>query len=238
MGEPSPDGGGRDGGRDSGGVDAGGVDASGRDSGGGGSSLLATMGCDAALSSTLLVEEFSDEPTEFRGLSGSFRVEGGHVVIAPPDYALLESIGAFNDVVACAHVRIARSTSGEHRLGTGLRGPMHGVNLILAADEGVARLMALEPATNVVVAQQPIRQWTGSAEQEFVVLVYLSGSRTYAEVKHVGSGEVVVLGGTYRGEMLAVNATFEGSPLVQEVRVDRVVVGPPTPAAAAVLNGG
>ena len=237
VGGPLPDGGGRDaGGRDAGGIDSGGRDAGGRDSGGGGGALLATMDCDSILSSKLLEEDFLDDMTEFRSRAGSFRVEGGEVVFEATDYALLESLGGFSDVVTCARLRIARTTA-EQSLGTGLRGPFHGVNLSLGADDGVARLFSIEPATNVLVAQQPIPGWA-SGEHDFTVLVYLSGMRAYAEVRDETTGQLVVLSGVYRGEMMAVNATFEGSPIVEEVAVDRVVVGPPTPAAAAVLNGG
>jgi hypothetical protein len=236
VGGPLPDGGGRDaGGRDSGGVDSGGVDAGGRDPGGG-DALLAHMDCDAILSSRLLEEDFLDDTTEFRARAGSFRVEGGEIVFEPTDYALLESLGGFSDVVTCARLRIARTTS-EQTLGTGLRGPFHGVNLSLGADDGVARLFSIEPTTNVLVAQQPITEWA-NGEHDFTVLVYLSGMRAYAEVRDETTGQLVVLSGVYRGDMMAVNATFEGSPIAEEVAVDRVVVGPPTSAAAAVLNGG
>jgi hypothetical protein len=198
--------------------------------------LLATLDCDAVLGSKLLDEDFLDEMTEFQNLFGTYRVQGGSVVmVGPEEYALLQSFGEFRDVVSCSRVRMGR-TAAPHQLGSGLRGPMHGVNVRLTAHEGTAVLFSLEPTTNVVLAEVPITTWT-SGMHDFTVLVYVAGTRAYAEVKDETTGEVVVLSGTYAGEQEPVNSTFEGSPLAEDVTIDRVVVGPPTAAAARVLRG-
>lgn len=238
AGDPSVDAGpARDGGPGSDG--GGGGDAGRRDAGPGGSGgavLDAVASCDEAVGSVLLLEEFDAIPSTFQNITGSFEVSGGDLVILGGDTAtsIIQSTSAFSDVVSCADVALPAMRGGEalHELGHNLRGLQHGVTCYVDAVRNRIAMFSLNPGGNALIAmEQPT--WLGDAV-ELRMLIYQSGTVARCEVRNLDTDELSVLDGTYGGVQDPVRVTFEGMAR-DDIRIRRVVAGPPSAAARGAL---
>ena len=243
--------------RDSGALDAGPVVDGGADASDGSEPDLGTddplAGCDpllpcirscddALFESFLWLPSFADGlPDDMTLVSGTVYGESDALVFerdGMDTFSTARSSAGFSDALLCARLRMPGGGEGvsANLFALGFLTGNGGVELFLDGREEELNFLSAEVLPDGVVLGTAPYAW--EAAHEFVVLIYLSGGTTYAEVLDLATSESFAFPGTYRGEMVPGFAWFSaGEPkLLEPVVLLEAKVGRPSASALAAME--
>lgn len=205
--------------------------------------LPCVRGCDDALFDSLLWQpDFGgDFPDDMTLVSGTVFTESGSLVFERDDtdtFSTARSSAGFSDALLCARLRMPGGGEGvsANFFAIGFLTGSGGVELFLDGREEELTFLSAEMLPDGVLLGTAPYAW--EAAHEFVVLIYLSGETTYAEVLDLATSESFAFPGTYRGEMRPGFAWFSaGEPkLLEPVVLLEAKVGRPSASALAAME--
>ncbi len=199
--------------------------------------------CDDALFESLLWQpSFAGAfPDDMTLVSGTVFTESESLVFERDDmdpFSTARSSAGFSDALLCARLRMPGGGEGvsSNVFAIGFLTGNGGVELFLDGREEELNFLSAEVLPDGVVLGTAPYAW--DAAHEFVVLVYLSGETTYAEVLDLATSESFAFPGTYRGEQRPAFAWFSaGEPkLLEPVVLLEAKVGRPSASALAAME--
>ncbi len=198
--------------------------------------------CDDALFDSLLWQpSFETFPDDMTLVSGTVLAESDALVFERDEmdaFSTARSSAGFSDALLCARVRMPGGGEGvsANLFAVGFLTGSGGVELFLDGREEELNFLSAEVLPDGVLLGTAPYAW--DAAHEFVVLIYLSGMTTYAEVLDLATSESFAFPGIYRGEMRPGFAWFSaGEPKVLEpIVLLEAKVGRPSASALAVLE--
>jgi hypothetical protein len=205
--------------------------------------LPCVRSCDDALFDSLLWQpDFGDGfPDDMTLVSGTVYGESDTLVFERDEmdtFSTARSSAGFSDALLCARLRMPGGGEGvsANLFAIGFLTGSGGVELFLDGREEELSFLSAEVLPDGVLLGTADYGW--DAAHELVVLVYLSGETTYAEVLDLATSESFAFPGTYRGEMVPGFAWFSaGEPKVLEpVVLLEAKVGRPSASALAAME--
>lgn len=205
--------------------------------------LPCVRSCDDALFDSLLWQPSfeGDFPADMTRVAGTVYGEGGSLVFERDEsesFSTARSSAGFSDALLCARLRMPGGGEGvsANFFAIGFLTGSGGVELFLDGREEELNFLSAERLPDGVLLGTAPYAW--EAAHEFVVLIYLSGESTYAEVLDLATGESFAFPGTYRGEVRPGFAWFSaGEPkLLEPVWLLEAKVGRPSASALAAME--
>ena len=199
--------------------------------------------CDDALFESLLWQPAFEGtfPDDMTLVSGTVFVDRESLVFERDEmdtFSTARSTAGFSDALLCLRLRMPGGGEGisANFFATGFLTGSGGVELFLDGREEELTFLSAEVLPDGVVLGTATHAW--EAAHEFVVLLYLSGETTYAEVLDLATSESFAFPGTYRGEMRPGFAWFSaGEPkLLEPIVLLEAKVGRPSASALAAME--
>lgn len=198
--------------------------------------------CDDALFESLLWQpSFDAFPDDMTLVSGTVFADSDSLVFERDEmdtFSTARSSAGFSDALLCTRFRMPGGGEGvsANLFAVGFLTGSGGVELFLDGREEELHFLSAEVLPDGVLLGTAPYAW--EAAHEFVVLIYLSGTTTYAEVLDLATSESFAFPGTYRGEMRPGFAWFSaGEPKVLEpIVVLEAKVGRPSASALAAME--